>query len=185
MLDNIRLSNNSFYGNMNDLGQLTKLTTLSIYGNKISGELKYLSNLVNLKILDVRWNTVEGTLDSLCPLTKLQLLLLEHQQSRKSIHGQIPNCISDMPHLQILALGDNKLFGQTIPELLCHSKHLFLINLTNNLFHQNYTNYPSCFPSYYPLQKAINEKGFTFNLERFHITQQIYTYNIQLQCYLS
>ena len=115
------------------------------------------------------WNTVEGTLDSLCPLTKLQLLLLEHQQSRKSIHGQIPNCISDMPHLQILALGDNKLFGQTIPELLCHSKHLFLINLTNNLFHQNYTNYPSCFPSYYPLQKAINEKGFTFNLERFHL----------------
>ena len=122
-----------------------------------------------MKILDVRWNTVEGTLDSLCPLTKLQLLLLEHQQSRKSIHGQIPNCISDMPHLQILALGDNKLFGQTITELLCHSKHLFLINLTNNLFHQNYTNYPSCFPSYYPLQKAINEKGFTFNLERFHL----------------
>ena len=29
--------------------------------------------------------------------------------------------------------------------------------------------HPSCFPSYYPLQKAINEKGFTFNLERFHL----------------
>jgi Leucine-rich repeat (LRR) protein len=168
-LDDIHLSKNSFYGNMNDLGQLTKLTTLSIYGNRISGELKYLSNLVNLKILDLRWNNVEGTLDSLCPLTKLQLLLLEKQQPGKSIHGQIPTCISDMPRLQILALGDNKLFGQVIPELLCHSKYLFLINLTNNLFNQTYTNYPSCFPSYYPLNKAVNDKGFTFNFERFHL----------------
>ncbi|XVE66514.1 hypothetical protein DITRI_Ditri08aG0085300 [Diplodiscus trichospermus] len=94
---------------VSDLGQLTNLQYLELYGNNISGTIMdELGNLTNLVSLDLYSNNLTGHIPTtLGKLQQLRFLRLNNN----SLSGQIPMSLTAVSSLQVLDLSNNKLTG--------------------------------------------------------------------------
>uniref|UniRef100_A0A0E0CLV3 non-specific serine/threonine protein kinase n=1 Tax=Oryza meridionalis TaxID=40149 RepID=A0A0E0CLV3_9ORYZ len=135
------------------LGNLTKLTYLSLFENNLSGQIpQELGYLVNLKKLSLYSNNLTGLIpSSLGNLSKLSYLSLWHNQlsghisqelgklvnlenlelSENMLTGSIPNSLGNLTKLSNLLLWSNKLSGH-IPKELGN-----LVNLNNLTLDEN------------------------------------------------
>ena len=112
----VSLSQNMLSGEIPaELGNLTSLQILSLWGNELSGEIPAeLGNLTSLEILYLNENMLSGEIPAeLGNLTSLQRLFL----SRNMLSGEIPAELGDMTSLQRLSLWDNELTGEIPAEL--------------------------------------------------------------------
>ncbi|KAK1381296.1 hypothetical protein POM88_028040 [Heracleum sosnowskyi] len=113
------------------IGMLSKLKYLSLYGNDLSGTLpSSLGNLTYLEYLYVSWNHLTGFIPSeLGNLTNLSHLCL----SKNNLTGSIPSEIGTLSNLIELYLDDNRLTG-TIPSALGSLINLRAMDLSVNQF---------------------------------------------------
>ncbi|KAK1381342.1 Protein kinase domain-containing protein [Heracleum sosnowskyi] len=114
-----------------EIGMLSKLNYLSLYGNDLSGTLpSSLGNLTYLEYLDVSWNHLTGFIPSeLGNLTNLSILDL----SKNNLTDSIPSDIGILSNLIELYLYGNRLTG-TIPSALGSLTKLELMYLSLNQF---------------------------------------------------
>ena len=141
-----QLGNNNLVGTLPDeLGDLTGLTTLYLWGNKLSGPIPDLSGLTGLTHLVLSSNQLTGEIAWLGGLTKLTTVYLWGNElsgpipdltgltdliylslSQNKLTGELPD-VSGLTKLQELYLWGNQLSG-TIPDLssLTALKHLSL-----------------------------------------------------------
>ncbi|NIN35065.1 MAG: hypothetical protein GTN53_27735, partial [Candidatus Aminicenantes bacterium] len=108
-----------------DLGNLTNLTILSLYGNQLTGSIPaWLNNLTNLNALVLSSNQLSGGIPDLSNLTQLSQLNLSDNQ----LTGAIPQEIGNLNALQYLFLHNNQLSGNIPSELgnLTALKQLYL-----------------------------------------------------------
>jgi hypothetical protein len=98
-----------------DLGLLTDLTFLDLWGNQLSGTIpSSLGALTALTYLDLNGNQLAGTIpSSIGAMTALTVLNLRYNQ----LSGTIPSSLGALTALTFFDLGDNKLSG-TIPSSL-------------------------------------------------------------------
>ena len=108
------------------LGDLTKLTTVYLWGNELSGPIPELSGLTELIYLSLSQNTLTGEVPDVSGLTKLQDLYLWGNE----LSGPIPD-LSSLPALKNLSLSDNLLMGR-IPASLGALTTLELTRFANN-----------------------------------------------------
>ena len=142
----LELGNNNLVGTLPDeLGDLTALTTLYLWGNKLSGPIPDLSGLTGLTHLVLSSNQLTGEIAWLGGLTKLTTVYLWGNElsgpipdltgltgliylslSQNKLTGELPD-VSGLTKLQELYLWGNQLSG-TIPDLssLTALKHLSL-----------------------------------------------------------
>jgi len=108
-----------------ELGNLTNLNQLIIYGNPLTGSIpKELGNLSNLHRMHLGDNWLTGSIPSeLGNLTKLERLVLWENQ----LSGSIPPELGNLTNMQDLALNCNQFTG-SIPSALENLSNL------NNLF---------------------------------------------------
>ncbi|KAK1381350.1 Protein kinase domain-containing protein [Heracleum sosnowskyi] len=113
------------------IGMLSKLNYLSLYGNDLSGTLpSSLGNLTYLEYLDLSWNHLTGFIPSeLGNLTNLAYLYL----SKNNLTGSIPSEIGTLSNLIELYLYSTRLTG-TIPSALGSLTKLELMYLSLNQF---------------------------------------------------
>ncbi|KAI3497460.1 hypothetical protein L1887_40076 [Cichorium endivia] len=92
-----------------ELGQLSKLQYLELYGNNITGKIpEQLGNLTQLMSLDLYLNKLEGDIpDTLGNLQELRFLRLNNN----TLTGTIPNSLTTIGSLQVLDLSHNNLSG--------------------------------------------------------------------------
>ncbi|GJS20120.1 brassinosteroid insensitive 1-associated receptor kinase 1-like protein [Tanacetum coccineum] len=92
-----------------ELGTLTNLQYLELYGNKITGSLpNELGNLTNLLSLDLYQNQLDGGIpETYGNLQKLRFLRLNNN----NLTGTIPESLTTLNSLQILDLSYNNLEG--------------------------------------------------------------------------
>ena len=111
-----------------ELGSLTNLQSLSLWGNELTGTIpSELGDLSNLQSLWLRDNQLTGAIPSeLGDLSKLEYLWLHENQ----LTGEIPVELGNLSNLQWLYLNDNQLTGQIPSELgnLTGLTHLYLAN---------------------------------------------------------
>ena len=142
----LELGNNNLVGTLPDeLGDLTALTTLYLWGNGLSGPIPDLSGLTGLTHLSLSSNQLTGEIAWLGGLTKLTTVYLWGNElsgpipdltgltdliylslSQNKLTGELPD-VSGLTKLQELYLWGNQLSG-TIPDLssLTALKHLSL-----------------------------------------------------------
>ena len=113
----------------NTLGNLTNLTSLSLWGNALSGQIPtQLGNLTNLTQLWLGDNALSGQIPTqLGNLTKLTSLNLDDN----SLSGQIPAQLGNLTNLTVLYLYNNALSGQ-IPTQLGNLTNLTRLWLDRN-----------------------------------------------------
>ncbi|XP_048129591.1 probable leucine-rich repeat receptor-like serine/threonine-protein kinase At3g14840 [Rhodamnia argentea] len=98
----------------------TKLSNISLYGNRLTGPIpKQLGNISTLSRLVVETNQLNGTLPP--DLGNLSQLLVLHLTSN-NFSGELPHTFANLMALQELRLSDNQFSGK-IPD--------FIQNLTN------------------------------------------------------
>ncbi|WP_419918901.1 leucine-rich repeat domain-containing protein [Candidatus Poriferisocius sp.] len=112
-----------------ELGKLTNLELLSLWGNQLTGTIPTeLSQLTNLTSLDLSFNQLTGTIPKkLGQLTNLTGLWLWSNQ----LKGTIPTELSQLTNLIYLDLSFNQLTG-TIPKELGQLTNLEGLWLSNN-----------------------------------------------------
>ena len=142
----LELGNNNLVGTLPDeLGDLTELTTLYLWGNGLSGPIPDLSGLTGLTHLVLSSNQLTGEIAWLGGLTKLTTVYLWGNElsgpipdltgltaliylslSQNKLTGELPD-VSGLTKLQELYLWGNQLSG-TLPDLssLTALKHLSL-----------------------------------------------------------
>ena len=98
-----------------ELGDLTSLEELVLYGNDLSGTIpSELGNLSSLERLDLSWNDLSGTIPSeLGDLTSLEELFLYNNE----LSGSIPSELGNLSSLWWLDLSHNELSGSIPSEL--------------------------------------------------------------------
>jgi Leucine-rich repeat (LRR) protein len=108
-VDKLEIATNNLDGTLpGELGNLTAMTKLEIYGNhKLTGSLPPgLFNATNLHTLDLHWNKLSGEIPpEIGNLTKLVNLYLQQNQFSGSLPIEIANC----QKLGVLGLRSNKL----------------------------------------------------------------------------
>ena len=111
------------------LGNLSNLTELSLWGNQLNGAIPaQLGNLSNLTKLDLSGNELTGTIpQQLGSLSNLAELSLYGNQ----LNGAIPVQLGNLSNLTILWLDDNQLTG-TIPTQLGSLSEMTDLNLGGN-----------------------------------------------------
>ncbi len=108
----LRLFDNNLEGHIPaEIGNLTKLKTLSIYANRLAGKIPpELWTLTNLTFLDMGDNA--GLVGEMPPeignLTRLTVLGFNYTQ----VSGEVPEEIGNLVQLQILAIHNNQLTGK-------------------------------------------------------------------------
>lgn len=111
-----------------ELGNLSSLTYLNIYGNQLSGNIPpELGNLSRLTYLNVYDNQLSGNIPpELGSLSRLTHLYLGNNQ----LSGSIPSELGNLLNLEVLSLDENYLTGTIPPELgnLVNLTHLYLWN---------------------------------------------------------
>ncbi|CAI9782589.1 unnamed protein product [Fraxinus pennsylvanica] len=114
----------------NEIGNLTSLILLSLYGNELTGSIpESMVNLQKLQGLGILNNKVSGSIpDSLCELHSLNVLSLSQNQ----ISGSIPGCIGNITTLGSLYIDTNRLTS-SIPASLWLLKDLLQLNLSTNI----------------------------------------------------
>ena len=112
-----------------ELGNLTFLSALYLYGNHLSGAIPpELGNLSNLTQLEINHNRLSGQIPSeLGRLTELTNLRLQSNQ----LSGRIPSELGHLNDLTSLSLDSNRLSG-SIPTELGNLANLTTLGLTNN-----------------------------------------------------
>ena len=127
----LRLEYNNLWGALPpELGQLTRLRSLSITGNRLTGGPipSQLGELTSLEVLRLTDNQLSGNiptqLGGLSSLAQLDL-------ARNSLDGGIPHELGSLANLQILILDDNNL-SQTIPAELGRLSDLSVLSITEN-----------------------------------------------------
>jgi len=112
-----------------ELGNLTKLTRLSLYRNQFTGPIpSSLGQLVNLQYLLLHHNKLTGQIpSSLGNLSNLTFLYLEFNK----LNGSIPTSLGNLVKLQELNLFMNQLNG-TIPSSVGQLVNLEFIDLRYN-----------------------------------------------------
>ena len=105
----LELGNNNLVGTLPDeLGDLTSLHTLQLWGNGLSGPIPDLSGLTELTTLSLSSNQLTGSIPaSLGSLTKLTTVYLWGNE----LSGPIPD-LSGLTELTTLSLSQNKLTGE-------------------------------------------------------------------------
>lgn len=132
----INLSTNNLIGNLpKEIGNLTGLINLYLYGNQLKGEIPpELGQLSSLVYLYLYSNQLSGSIPAeLGALDKLQRLFLYANQ----LSGTIPPELGQLGSLEYLYLYSNQLSGSIPPEIsaLTNLKYLYLLNnqLTGSL----------------------------------------------------
>ena len=91
------------------LGNLTKLTVLSLWNNQLTGQIPAsLGNLTKLTLLSISVNNLDGPIPDLSRLTSLQYLYLRNNQ----LSGEIPASLGSLTSLLELSLRNNQLTGE-------------------------------------------------------------------------
>ena len=126
----LRLGVNNLSGQIPpELGNLSNLERLELYGNQLTGAIPFeLGNLSNLERLSIQVNQLTSSIPSqLSHLTELTSLSLEGNQ----LTGAIPSELGRLNNLQVLLLNDNELTG-SIPSELGNPSELVVLRLHNN-----------------------------------------------------
>lgn len=112
-----------------ELGDLSELRALHLYGNELSGEIPpELGRLTKLDTLDLGDNRLSGVIPSeLGHMTGLVSLDLSVNQ----LVGEIPAQVSDLKRLEWLVIADNQLTG-SITETLESLPNLDYVNIEGN-----------------------------------------------------
>ena len=109
-----------------ELGELTKLSVLSLSDNRLSGEIpSELGELTNLKELSLSENRLTGAIPAeLGSLIDLSYLFLNNNR----LTGEIPSEFGSLAEVKYMRLSDNQLTGEIPSELssLENLVHLFL-----------------------------------------------------------
>ena len=125
------LSENGLTGSLPpEMGKLTNLRELWLYGNLLGGSLPpELGRLANLRVMVIRQNQFSGPVpDELGRLTSLQNLDVSENQ----LSGPIPSQIGNMGALEFVSLSGNQIRGPIPPEL-GNLSSLKTLKLENNL----------------------------------------------------
>ena len=112
----MRLERNQFSGAIpSELGNLTRLGTLTLARNQLSGAIpSELGNLTSLEFLHLNDNQLNGAIPSeLGNLTRLRYLRLQDNQ----LNGAIPSELGNLTRLERLYLDNNQLSSTLPPEL--------------------------------------------------------------------
>ncbi|KAJ1700917.1 hypothetical protein LUZ63_000696 [Rhynchospora breviuscula] len=130
--DFLDLSNNNFYGSLNNpTNLLTKATTLLLNDNNLSGELPLSicnTSMYSTDILDISNNELSGILPDCIVKVDFWVLKL----SGNHLEGPLPSEIGSMKTLWLLDLSNNKLSG-SIPPCTNSSDSAFeLVDLSRN-----------------------------------------------------
>uniref|UniRef100_A0ACD5XPU1 Uncharacterized protein n=1 Tax=Avena sativa TaxID=4498 RepID=A0ACD5XPU1_AVESA len=129
-LEDLQLGLNQLVGHIpTNFGNLTKLTTLYLWGNKLSGHIpRELGRLLNMEHLDLGDNILTGPIpNSLGNSTKLIALGLDYSQ----LSGNIPHIFGSLINLEALYLSNNALTGP-IPTALGNLTKLNALYLYSN-----------------------------------------------------
>ncbi len=112
-----------------ELGNLTFLSSLRLYGNQLSGEIpSEMGDLSNLRYLELNHNQLSGQIPSeLGNLFKLETLSLQSNR----LSGVVPAELSQLSTLKRLWLSSNQLTG-TIPAKLGNLTNLEVLGLSGN-----------------------------------------------------
>ena len=112
-----------------ELGNLTFLSSLYLYGNQLSGEIpSEIGDLSNLRYLELNHNQLSGQIPSeLGNLSKLETLSLQSNR----LSGVVPAELSQLNTLKRLWLSSNQLTG-TIPAKLGNLTNLEVLGLSGN-----------------------------------------------------
>ncbi len=150
----IHLIDNNLAGELPEsIGNLTSLTSLSLWSNQLTGSIpESIGNLTSLTSLDLGPNQLTGSIpESIGNLTSLTYLLLGSNQLTGSIResianltsliylklygnqltGSIPESIGNLTSLRVLYLSDNELIG-SIPESIGNLTSLTGLGLYSN-----------------------------------------------------
>ena len=126
----LSLGRNNLSGNLpEELGNLSNLEELYLWGNQLSGSIpKELSNLINLEQLHLDNNQLSGSIPTeLGNLSNLESLNLRHNQ----LSGSIPTELGNLSNLIFLNFWRNQLSG-SIPTELGNLSNLESLNLSEN-----------------------------------------------------
>ena len=124
------LSENRLTGSIPaELGSLSNLTLLYLWGNNLSGEIPpELGNLTHLELLSLAENRLTGSIPAeLGSLSNLTLLYLWGN----NLSGEIPPELGNLTHLELLSLAENRLTG-SIPVELGSLSNLTELSLWGN-----------------------------------------------------
>jgi Leucine-rich repeat (LRR) protein len=129
-LTNLELYGNALTGTIpSSLGALTAMTSLLLHTNQLNGTIpSSLGALTALTGLHMGFNALTGTIpSSLGNLTALNSLTLYYNQ----LNGRIPSSLGTLTALMELAMDNNKLTG-TIPSSLGALTALYYLTMNNN-----------------------------------------------------
>ncbi|XP_076952457.1 uncharacterized protein LOC143626194 [Bidens hawaiensis] len=114
------------------IGLLSNLTQLSLWGNRLSGNLPAsLANLINLQDLYLSDNNLSGELPvALASLINLKYLYLSYNNFSGELHASLAN----LTHLESLDLSNNQLRGPIPPS------YASMLNLTDLYLSTNHLN---------------------------------------------
>ncbi|XP_027064425.2 uncharacterized protein [Coffea arabica] len=112
-----------------EIGNLSSLTTLSLYSNQLSGMLPItMKNLEKLQGIDLHDNKLSKTsLDYLCVWQNLDVVNFGENQ----ISGSIPECVGNVTTLRYLGLYSNVL-SSSLPTTIWNLKDLLELDLPSN-----------------------------------------------------
>ncbi|RHN41141.1 putative protein kinase RLK-Pelle-LRR-XII-1 family [Medicago truncatula] len=112
-----------------EVGNMTNLLLLSIFGNNITGRIPgTFKELQKLQYLNLGNNGLQGSfIEEFCEMKSLGELYLENNK----LSGVLPTCLGNMTSLRILNIGSNDL-NSKIPSSLWSLKDILLVNLFSN-----------------------------------------------------
>ena len=128
----LKLAENNLSGKLPaELGDLSELQCLSLWGNSLTGSIpEELGDLANLTQLDLLGNGLDGSIpSSLGDLTGLERLHL----AENDLSGSIPSSLGDLANLESLYLFRNDLDG-SIPSSLGDLANLTWLYISENGF---------------------------------------------------
>ncbi|CAB9520176.1 LRR receptor-like serine threonine-protein kinase At4g08850-like [Seminavis robusta] len=154
-MEYLLLQENRFGGRLpEEIGALTRLTQLSLWGNELSGPIApTLNKLTNMRALMLQDNSFISTIPDLSSLQELAYLHLDVNKltstipswigkltqlrdlrvHQNSLTGTIPKELANAQNLGVFFAGDNRLAG-SIPEIFQDLPELSDLQLHRNIF---------------------------------------------------
>lgn len=127
-LENVDFSSNHLSGQIPFLiSSLPNLTSLVLGSNNFHGVVEFTSS-ADLTVLDISRNQFTDIIyyDAFQGIEQLRL-------GHNHFRGSIPSSVSDMSHLQVLAI-ENNYFSGNLPRELAHLQKLMVMQLQANVF---------------------------------------------------